>query len=386
MATFPLLISSEAPITPGAWPVTSTASLNGAESRIRHGSAQIGRRLRLTFTNITEASFLAILAHYRGQRSGFDSFGFDTTTLAADLTPAGHAWLYASPPQVVDEHADCFTVACEFRAEPRGLVAVSGKAWVSAASVLSRNVVPGRTWASNASTFLPGTGARVIYGARWSTEWTRFTRDSVVRGVAWATNSTTLTPGQAVVVGSNSGGTGALLTFAGGTPMAWDIDGGEDNYGFVFTLASARTVAGFGFYNPNQITLNNDYAFQIVKLTGLPFAYTGSITDLGTLAAGSSQSSSSSTGDSNSGSPYFDGAWRRRNKTSGPTLAAGTYAFWALCNSGTMTTSDTLIKNATGVTTQSGITFVNNFAYWTGTDTVIAADGVAYFGPMLFLT
>jgi hypothetical protein len=385
MATFPLLSPSEAPITPGAWPVTATASLNGAESRIRHGSAQIGRRLRLTFTNITEASFLAILAHYRGQRSGFDSFGFDTTTLAADLTPAGHAWLYASPPQVVDEHANCFTVACEFRAEPRGLVAVSGKAWASAASVLSRNVVPGRTWASNASTFLPGTGARVIYGARWSTEWTRFTRDSVVQGVAWATSSTTLTPGRAVVVGSNSGGVGALLTFTGGTAFAWDMDGGEDAYGFVFTLASARTVAGFGFYNPNQVTFNNAYHFAVIKLTGDPFNQPNPI-ELGTLSPGSSQGTYPPDGDGNNGQAYFDGAWRRRDKSNGPTLEAGTWTFYAYTSASFIATPDTLIKNATGVITQSGITFVNNFAYVTGTDTVIAADGVAYFGPMLFFT
>jgi hypothetical protein len=165
MAQFPSLVPSEAPITPGAWPVTATASLNGAESRIRHGSAQIGRRLRLTFTNITEASFLAVLAHYRGQRSGFDSFGFDTTTLAADLTPAGHAWLYAGPPQVVDEHADCFTVACEFRAEPRGLVVAMGKTWRGGASVLTPGATSGGVsygasvaWVTTATTLRPGNG------------------------------------------------------------------------------------------------------------------------------------------------------------------------------------------------------------------------------------
>ena len=379
MATFPLLIPSEAPITPGAWPVTITSSLNGAESRIKHGSTQIGRQLRLTFTNITEADFLAILAHYRGQRSGFDSFGFDPNTLSPDLTPAGHAWLYASPPQVTDEHADCFTVACEFRAEPRGLVVVPGVAWVSAASVLRPNTTPGPAWVSAATTFLPGTGARVTYGARWVTEWTRFTRDSVVPGVAWVTPSTTFTPGQAVVSGSNSGGTGALLTFTGGTSMAWNPD--EENYGFVFTLSASRTVAGYGLYNPNQITFNNDYTFQIVKLTTVsPFDPATTETTLGTLNAGSSQDTSN--GD---GAAYFDGAWRRRNKASGPTLTAGTYAFWVVwSNTGS---PDNIIKSATGITTQSGVTYVQNFAYLTGdSSATISADGAGYFGPMLFLS
>jgi hypothetical protein len=139
MATFPSLRPSEAPISPGAWPATAHKSLDGSESRIRHGSAEIGRTWRVRFVNITEANFLAILAHYRGQRSGFDSFDFSTTTLAADLTPAGFAWVYTGPPEVVDQHVDCFTVACGFRCEPRGIV-----------------VAPGKTWRTPTTTFNPG--------------------------------------------------------------------------------------------------------------------------------------------------------------------------------------------------------------------------------------
>jgi len=138
MATFPSLRPSDAPIIFGAWPATAHTSLNGAESRIRHGSAEIGREWRPSFVNITEADFLAILNHYRGQRSGFDSFGFDTTTLASDLTPAGFAWLYASRPEVVDHHVDCFTVQCKFKCEPRGLVVAPGKRWRTAQTTFSR--------------------------------------------------------------------------------------------------------------------------------------------------------------------------------------------------------------------------------------------------------
>jgi len=156
MAIFPALTPSAAPITPGAWAVTTAASLNGAESRIRQGSAQIGRRLQLTFTNISEADFLAIVSHYRGQRSGFDAFGFDLATLAADLTPSGHAWLYASPPQVVDDHADCFTVACEFRCEPRGLVVARGKTWRTPATFLTNPTARGVNWVTASTTFARG--------------------------------------------------------------------------------------------------------------------------------------------------------------------------------------------------------------------------------------
>ena len=163
MATFPSLIPSEAPIAPGAWPTTPHKSLNGAEARIRHGSAQIGGRWSPSFVNITEADFLAILNHYRGQRSGFDSFGFNATTLAADRTPAGFAWLHAAPPRVVDQHEDCFTVQCEFRCEPRGLV-----------------VAPGKAWRTGATVFTPGS---------------RSTGTTYGPSVAWATSSTVFTPG-----------------------------------------------------------------------------------------------------------------------------------------------------------------------------------------------
>ena len=183
MATFPSLAPSAAPITPGAWPVSALNSLNGAESRIRQGSAQIGRRLQLTFTNITEANFLAILAHYQGQRSGFDLFGFDTTTLAADLTPAGHAWLYASRPQVVDEHLDVFTVVCEFKSEPRGLVVAMGKMWRTGGTTLaagiatdSRSVAAGKQWATGSTTLNVGVRFNGVGSS----------------GVSWVTSSTTL--------------------------------------------------------------------------------------------------------------------------------------------------------------------------------------------------
>jgi len=164
MATFPTLTPSVSQVTPGAWPVSTMTSLSGAEARIRQGSAQIGRLLQLTFTNVTEANFLAILNHYRGQRSGFDSFGFDTATLAADLTPAGYAWLYASRPEVVDEHADVFTVTCEFKAEPRGLVVAMGKPWRTLATTLTPGARDGgisygtpAAWVTGTTTFIPGT-------------------------------------------------------------------------------------------------------------------------------------------------------------------------------------------------------------------------------------
>ena len=185
MAAFPTLTPTSSQVTPGAWPVATISSLSGAESRTRQGSAQIGRRLQLTFTNVTEANFLAILNHYRGQRSGFDSFGFDTATLAADLTPGGYAWLYASRPQVVDEHVDVFTVVCEFKAEPRGLVVAMAKAWRTLATTLTPGARDGGA--------VYGTPAAWVTGSTTLEIRSRFNGVGSL-GVPWITTATTLRP------------------------------------------------------------------------------------------------------------------------------------------------------------------------------------------------
>ena len=371
MATFPLLIPSAAPITPGAWPVTATSSLNGAESRIRHGSAQIGRRLRLTFTNVTEANFLAILAHYRGQRSGFDPFGFNTVTLAANLTPSGHAWLYASRPQVVDEHFNVFTVVCEFKAEPRGLVVAMGAVWRSAQTSLTRNVAPGKAFLTSSTTFLPGTGARFAAGVRWVTESTTFTPQGTSSGRSLVTGSTTLTPGTRVVVAD-----GATYTITGGTSMAWSSS--RKAYGWTFTLSADKVIKGVGFYDAGSNGLNGEYGFALLN---------GSV-DI-------NNPSSAVNFDENGDYPVMyvpsgttatlSGPWRRVDlSATGTTLYAGnTYTLY--CEPNDQSAVDSMLKNADGVSIAPGVSYGQNYAWNTSySAATTTGDGIAYFGPMIF--
>lgn len=126
MANFPALVPTSRPLTPGAWGGVTHRAMNGQVSGIRRSSAEVGRRLQLRFENLSEADFLAIVSHYRGQLSGFAGFDFTTTTIPSSYTPFGHAWLYASPPRVVDRHADVFAVELECRSEPRGVFRVPG--------------------------------------------------------------------------------------------------------------------------------------------------------------------------------------------------------------------------------------------------------------------
>ena len=349
MATFPALTPSDAPIAPGAWPATAHKSLNGAESSIRHGSAEIGRRWRPLFVNITEANFLAILAHYRGQRSGFDSFGFTTTTLAADLTPAGFAWLYASRPQVIDEHTDCFTVQCEFRCEPRGLV-----------------VAPGKAWRTGATTFTTGTtsGDGAVSAA----------------GVNWVTPATTFTAGGA---GSGGGGIGtALLSFTGST-----LQIGRPLFcGFTFTLSESKTIKGVGFYDQGQSGLS---AHNYIDLTDVNDVWTPISFD----AAGNKEFIVIPNG---TAAP-LSGPWRRVDlSTAGRVLQTGiTYALITYMgvdpsdeNASVSSLVDYVVKNATGVTVLSGASYVNNIwdigGYPNGEIVTNSSAGTAFFGPMIF--
>lgn len=140
---FPALIPSAAPITPGTWASSSIQSLSGGRTVTRVSSAEVGRRLQLTFPNITEEHFLWIRNHYRGHRSRFDLFSFNTATVPAAQSPSGQLWRWAGPPKVTDDHADVFTVVCEFIAQPRLLVQLRSAAWRTGETTLTRGAMTG---------------------------------------------------------------------------------------------------------------------------------------------------------------------------------------------------------------------------------------------------
>lgn len=156
---FPPLQPADQVITYGDWPTSTHQAMDGQRSIMRHGSAEIGRGLALPFVGLTQAEYLQLLSHYRGHRSGFDAWAFTSTTLADDLTPAGYAWRWASPPTVTDQHADVFDVECEFLLVPVPAVEIRGRHWISPASSLQPGAMSGFyafgagvTWRSAATT------------------------------------------------------------------------------------------------------------------------------------------------------------------------------------------------------------------------------------------
>jgi hypothetical protein len=215
MADFPALIPSQAPITPGNWPMAGHQSMDGKRGNVRTGSLEIGRTWTPIFENITEADYLTILAHYRAHRLQFDRFVFTVTTLAAALTPTGYAWRWAESPQVVDRHADVFVIRCAFSCVPRPLASMRGGQWRSAASTFTRGAFAGvfgafetgGRWGSAASTFTRGafSGGLGVFelGGQWGSAQTTFTRGAFAgtsgifeSGAQWVSAATTFVRGR----------------------------------------------------------------------------------------------------------------------------------------------------------------------------------------------
>jgi hypothetical protein len=107
MTTFPSLIPSTRTYSPGEYPITPHPLLSGSEIRVRHSNTVLGVRLRLTFEAVSSADVVAVRNHYNGRQGGFLPFAIPVELLSgvttpADFTPAGHQWVYASRPSVVD--------------------------------------------------------------------------------------------------------------------------------------------------------------------------------------------------------------------------------------------------------------------------------------------
>jgi len=107
MTTFPALIPSTRTYSPGEYPNTPHPLMSGSEIRVRHSNTVLGVRLRLTFQAASSDDVVAVRNHYNGRRGGFLPFAIPVELLSgvttpADFTPAGHQWVYAARPQVVD--------------------------------------------------------------------------------------------------------------------------------------------------------------------------------------------------------------------------------------------------------------------------------------------
>ena len=169
-----------------------------------------------------------------------------------------------------------------------------------------------------------------------------------------------------------AGGELPLLSYASGTSMNWDDP--QVLYGFSFTLATAKTVAALGVYDPGGNGLGSSYSFAITTSSDLSI-----FPDNAILIDGQSET----TIPSGATAPLVDG-YRKVSITSRPTLSPGTYWLVLLPNG---VDADPILKNLSGVATASGVTFGVNAQWESGgapEHTTDSGDGVAYVGPMIW--
>lgn len=103
MVSFPALRPATVQITPGVVPVTVQAGYDGSTTTSTADLVPTGDALDMTFEGITEAQARGVVDHQTGEQGR--AFLFTTTTLAAELTPAGYRWTYARPISQDDIHA-----------------------------------------------------------------------------------------------------------------------------------------------------------------------------------------------------------------------------------------------------------------------------------------
>jgi|DEB19_MinimDraft_3_1074340.scaffolds.fasta_scaffold06040_3 hypothetical protein len=130
MTTFPTITPSGRTFTPGEYPHTPFTTISGWQTRVRHSNVMLASQVRLTFTEITEASMLSILSHYQGQLGTFDSFDLPSTVWAG-ATPShyqltNYLWRYIDPPTVADSYYNRYNVELTLETVPPDGAIVDG--------------------------------------------------------------------------------------------------------------------------------------------------------------------------------------------------------------------------------------------------------------------
>jgi hypothetical protein len=169
-----------------------------------------------------------------------------------------------------------------------------------------------------------------------------------------------------------------MLAFTGGTSLAWS----ENRiYGYSFTLSSAKQIKGVGVYDAGGDGLQDAISVYVGINFGEYLPYGNDVLEIN---PGQSGFTGRYIAVAAGTAAPLDGTWRRVS-FEGVTLQPGTYGVFAYLTSAA-TSSCTMIKNATGLTTQSGVTINGPLAYDISSEEAVSTtgDNPAYFGPVLF--
>ena len=149
MATFPTLTPSSRTYTPGEYPHSPFAGMNGKQNRTRHSNVMLSSQLRLGFIALTEAEMLSILSHYQGQQGSFTSFTLPSAvwsgvSSATDYQLTNYGWRYIEPPTVEDMMCGGHNVELVLETVPP-----EGTALAGLASIVTFTLTAGRAAAAN---------------------------------------------------------------------------------------------------------------------------------------------------------------------------------------------------------------------------------------------
>ncbi len=109
MATFPSIKPTSRSFRPGVYPQKTYRALSGAVVKRTYGNSPYGAQLDLEFDNISDATVVTLLDHYRSQTAANSRFTLSasvtsgmSSTLAARANASidGLRWEYANPPEV----------------------------------------------------------------------------------------------------------------------------------------------------------------------------------------------------------------------------------------------------------------------------------------------
>jgi hypothetical protein len=302
--------------------------------------------MALEFRAISTSEATQIRDHYLEQRE-HRSFTLPaalwrTHSSQFNVVPAASVWRYAGQPQESPRSGGLVDVAVSL---------------VSAFDPTAARLVDGGTFGQS-----PALTAGALAGY------------TLVSGGTF-TQTPTLAPGTAGALGAPA----PMLSFASGTSMTWSAVGSGSGviYGYSFTLATAKQIKGVGVYDAGGDGLQNQVGVFLI--------------DLSTTWDGDIISPIDGDGFPAQIGPGteipLNGVWRTDMfpENWGDTLQPGTYGLLAELTHVT-TSSISMIKNATGLTSLSGVTINGPLAYDFSNLAPVSTtgDNPAYFGPVLF--
>lgn len=145
---FPDLVPSSRVYTPGNTPQARHTSLNGMSVGFRRGNRRIGQTLELIYTNLNEADFDLLKAHFIDRQGTYKNFYLSDEVWSGMATPpvplvSDFIWKYSAP--LVVSHASCgrYNVEVKLETQPVDLGDVILDGGLAAATPVRDYIVDG---------------------------------------------------------------------------------------------------------------------------------------------------------------------------------------------------------------------------------------------------